>query len=327
MSWQLVTDNWRMKLLALGLAVLMLGAVAFSQNPPTTGTISVSLNYTMPPNLILINPPAKTNVTYSGLANAISRVNQSNVSAFVDVTHAKAGPAVQLNIVAHTTLPASQVVVQNPSPIVVFIDNLQGKDLPVQVSAHAAPGWSITKSVAICPGALQPNPCVVHFTGPASWENNLVATVAFPPAVNVGTIDSPSQPVVVQNSTGVINFSASTEPQVALDYPNVSIHIEANPGVTSSTVPLVDRPPANPPPSGYRVTGITITPATVIITGDQGALGRISSILLPAIDLSGHSSDYTVQVNILYPPGVTGNAAIATLKYSISPNPNASPGG
>jgi hypothetical protein len=168
---------------------------------------------------------------------------------------------------------------------------------------------------------------VVHFTGPASWESNMVASVVYPTAVNVGSIDSPSQPVQVQNGSGTINFSANTQPPIALDYPNVSIHIEANPGVTSSTVPLIDRPPANPPPSGYRVTGITISPATVIITGDQVALGRIQSILLPAIDLSGHVSDTTVQITIPYPSGVTGNVSTATVKYSISPNPNVSPGG
>ena len=43
MSWGLITDDWRIKLLALGLAVLMLGAVAFSQNPPTTGNLTVGL--------------------------------------------------------------------------------------------------------------------------------------------------------------------------------------------------------------------------------------------------------------------------------------------
>jgi len=41
----------------------MLGAVAFSQNPPTTGSLLVDLHYTTPPNLILINPPLKTNIT------------------------------------------------------------------------------------------------------------------------------------------------------------------------------------------------------------------------------------------------------------------------
>jgi len=68
-SWKLITDDWRLKLLALGLAVLMLGAVAFSQNPPTSRTLSISLVYPpMPVDLILINPPSKTNVTVSGLS-------------------------------------------------------------------------------------------------------------------------------------------------------------------------------------------------------------------------------------------------------------------
>ena len=34
MNLNLITEDWRLKLLAFGLAVLMLGAVAFSQNPP-----------------------------------------------------------------------------------------------------------------------------------------------------------------------------------------------------------------------------------------------------------------------------------------------------
>jgi len=320
-----ILEDWRLKLLAIALAILMLGAVAFSQNPPTSGSLTVNLNYTMPPNLILINPPAKTTVTYTGLADAISHVNTTNVTAFVDVTHAKPGPAVQLNIAAHTTLPPSQVTVQNPPPIVADIETLQPKDLTVQVVARPAPGWSVTKAVAICSGATQPNPCVVRFTGPASWETNLVASVVFGAVVNVGSIDSPSQPVLLQNNNGTLDPSIRTVPPVSLDFPSVSVHIEAAPGSTSSTVPLIDSSPSNPPPSGYRVTGITITPQTVVITGEAAVLARIQSILLPPVDLSGRTSDATFQVAIPYKSGVTGNVANATVKYSISANPNVSP--
>jgi len=71
-SWNLITDDWRLKLLALGLAILMLGAVAFAQNPPTTGNLTVGLNYTFGgANVILLNPPTRINVSYSGLADAI----------------------------------------------------------------------------------------------------------------------------------------------------------------------------------------------------------------------------------------------------------------
>lgn len=320
----LLIEDWRLKLLAIGLAIVMLGAVAFSQNPPTTGSLTVSLNYTMPPDLVVINPPASTSVTYSGLADVIKKVNPGNLTAFVDVTHAKPGPAVTLNITPHTTIQG--LTVQNPPPIVADVETLQGKDLPVQVIAHAAPGWSVTKAVAICAGALQPNPCVVHFTGPASWEASLSATVQFSAPVAVSTIDSPTQKVQLQNTNGLLDpQSIRTVPPVNLDFTSVSVHIEAVAGSTSSTVALVDSPPSHAPAAGYRITAITITPNTVILSGDPVALAKIRSITLPPADLSGRTSDATFQVAIPYPDGISGSAANATVKYSISANPNVSP--
>jgi YbbR domain-containing protein len=312
----LITDDWRLKLLAVGLAVLMLGAVAFSQNPPTSNSKTVGLSYQLAPNLVLINPPATTTVTYIGLADAISRVTPSNLTATVDApTHA--GAAVKLNVTAKsTTLGATAV---NPAPIVVTVDTLQVKDLPVSVIAHAGPGWSVTKAV--------PNPSVVHFSGPASWETNLTASVTFPGTVSVtGPIDSPNQQVQLQNSNGLLDLTISrTLPVASLDVSSVSIHIEASPGSTSTTVPLVDAPYIGTPAAGYHVVGITISPGTVIITGDAVALGKIQRILLPAIDLAGKSSNYSAQVQIPYPANVTATVAAATIVYQIVANPAVSP--
>jgi hypothetical protein len=73
------------------------------------------------------------------------------------------------------------------------------------------------------------------------------------------------------------------------------------------------------------VTAITITPLVVTISGDPNVLARVRNIVLPAIDLSRNTSDATFPVTIIYPQGVTGDAQTATIKYSISPNPNVSP--
>ena len=314
----LITDDWRLKLLAVGLAILMLGAVAFAQNPPTSGSQTVGLSYAYAQDIVLLNPPTKITVTYTGLAGEVSRVNSGNLTASVDATHASPGTAVKLNVTASTTI-VGDVHVQNPPPIVVNIDRLQAKELPVTVITRAAPGWSVTKSV--------PSPAVVHFLGPASWETNLVANVTYPGAISVtGPIDSPNQPVQLQNSTGLLDLALNrTVPTAFLDVSSVSIRIEASPGSTSSTVPLVDAPYINSPAAGYHVVGITISPGTVIITGDAAALGRIQRILLPAIDLSGKSSNYTAQVQVPYPAGVNGNVQTATIVYQIAANPAVSP--
>ena len=324
----LITEDWRLKLLAVGLGILMLGAVAFSQNPPTSKLVTIGLNYSVPAGLILINPPTKTTVTISGLADVIAPINSTSgtLVAIVDASHANPGPAVKLNVSVKSVL--TTVNVQNPPPVVVNIDTRATKNLPVQVIARGAPGWRVTKALAICPGADTPNPCVAQYDGPATWEINLTASVLIGGPVNVGSIDTPNLDIQLQNSSGPLDLSRQTVPPASLSPQSTSIHIEAVSGSTSSTVALVDAPPVHGPAAGYRVTAVTISPITVIVTGDPAVIGRLQRIQLPALDLTGKTSNATFQVAIPYPPGVDGSAPNATVTYTISPNPNvsASPG-
>ena len=321
----LITNEWRFKLLAFALAVLMLGAVAFSQNPPRTKSVSVSLGYTVRDGYILISPPSKTTVTIQGLADVIAHINSENLIATVDASKVDTGSTVKVNIHVACVVPCSQVTIQQPAPIVVNVDAMQVKEVPVQVGVRAAPGWAVTKAVAMCPGATSPNPCKVHFDGPVGWQNSMTATATLSGFVNFSSKDSPNERVVLGNATGVIDPLAmsNTRPQASVDVVAVNVHVEATAGVTSSTVPLVDAPPSHGPAPGYRVTGVSISPVTTVITGSQAALGRTRSIRLSPVDLSGATADVTVPVNVIYPAGITGEAESATITYTISRNPNA----
>jgi YbbR domain-containing protein len=326
-SWKLLTDDWRLKLLALGLAILMLGAVAFSQNPPTSKPLTVGLNYPATQNqIVVINPPSKITVTITGLADIIATVTPDNLTATVDTSHAKAGNAQKLNVTVTPT--DKRVGVQQPAPIVVDVDTITTREVQVEVKATSAPGWSVSNALATCPGSSKPNPCSVHFTGPSAWMNNLHAYVTFPGQVSANNINSPNQPVQLQNSSGYLDVqscSKITTPACSLDEISVSVHIDAVAGSTSSTVALLDAPPSHPPANGYRVTAITITPNTATISGDPVVLAKIRNIMLPPVDLTGRTTDATFTVTIQYPDGTSGTVATASVKYSISPNPNASP--
>lgn len=322
MNWSIVTEDWRLKLLALGLAVLMLTAVAFSQNPPTSGTATVGLTYAnIPSNLILVNPPTSVTVTYIGVADVIKSVNSNNLLATVDVSKAKPGTNV-LNVVAKSTL--GREVSASAPPVNVAIDTYaQNVPLQVQVNARAAAGWSITKQISECPSS----PCVVHFSGPSSWTKNLSAYVSYTGQVNLSSIDSPNQPILLQNiaSQRLDLTPCKTDPCATLDITLASIHIEAVPGSNSSSVTLLAGGWTRGPAPGYRVTEIDITPNPVVVTGDPTTLGRLRNITLPPVDLSGRTSTTTFQVAIPYPDGVTGSVANASIKYVIAPNPNVSP--
>lgn len=321
MSW--ITEDWRLKLLAVGLAVLMLGAVAYSQNPQTSKSLTVPLNYRLPPNpsIIITNGPSTVPVTIKGLADVIAPVTAANITAFADATHASPGQAVKLNVSASATI--ASVGVQTLPEIAVNIDQLKTVEVPVEVITHPAPGWTVTKAVASCPP--NPTPCKVHFSGPAAWENGIRAIVNYSPPVNFTSTDSQNWPLALQSSNGAINLASTTFPNLGLDVATVGLHIEATQGLTSTTVPLVASAPANPPPPQYEVTGITISPVTVVLSGDPVTLSHIQRIILPAIDLSGATSTVKDTITIVYPDNVTGSAQTATITYTIQRNPNVTP--
>lgn len=315
MKW--ITDDWRLKLLALGLAVLMLGAVAFAQNPPTTKTVQVKVTYKPATNVVLINPPPSISVTFTALSEFIGTVSAFNFTASVDPTHATPGQAVKLSVTVTST---ANVNIQTPPPIVVHVDSLQEKDLSVQVVTRPAPGWVVTKTAS--------NPDTVHFTGPLSWEDHLVAFVNYTGQVQGSANTQINQPIQLQNSNGALSLEpCTTVPCASLDTPNATITVNAQTGSSSSTVPLVVAAPTHPPPAGYEVTGVTVSPVTVVVTGDPTTLGKTQRITLPGVDLSNSTSTASFKVNIPYPDGLNpvGPQPQATITYTIQKNPAVTP--
>lgn len=326
----LITDDWRLKILAFGLAVLMLGAVAFSQNPPTQKTLrDVSIVYALAPDIIVIDAPSKANVSVQGLADSLATVNSGNIAASFDLTKISPGPNVHVNLVVRPAAGLTGVQVQNPVvPYVLHIDKLVAKELPVQVRPpRITPGWSLTKIEAQCPNDT-PTPCAVTFTGPASWEDGLAAKVDFPGPVQQLSQQVPSIPVqLVQSNDQLLDLSKQTVPLIKFEPSSVTISAQAKPGTTLRQVVLITAAPTHGPPPGYRVNAITIDPVLVVVSGAPEELARITSITLPAVDLSGATSNKTFQVTIPYPATVTpsGSPAVAKVTYSIGPDPNVSP--
>lgn len=317
----LITDDWRLKLLAVGLAVLMLGAVAFSQNPPQTKTFNVPLSYTVGPDLVIINAPTKTPVTVNGLADLVGSMTPDRIQAHVDATKVNPGPDVRLSVVATSLVQG--VSAQQPPPFTASIDRLSVDTLTVQPIAHAGPGWEVTKSEVLCPAS----PCVVHFSGPASWEVNLKAVAIYSSPIENSSYDVPTWPVVLQQGSATLdqNTFSQNQPQSSLDVGTVSLHIEARTGTTSRSVALVDSAPIHPPPAGYHVTGVVIAPVTVILTGPADKLALVQYLSLPPVDLSSSTTNATFSLQIPFPTGMSGSVATAKITYLISANPVVSP--
>ena len=334
MSWNLITDEWRLKLLALGLAVLMLGAVAFSQNPPTYKDLTVQIIYPNIPSdiqIVAINPPTTAKVRVTALADVLQTVTPLSVSATIDLTKISAAGDQHVNLNVKSV--DSRVVVQNPVvSYALIIDKRVPLKLPVNVrTPRITPGWTVSpfpKTYAQCPGAsATAPPCTATFTGPASYESNLQAYVDFTSPVEQNSYDVPNQSVYLEQNGQRFDLSTRhTVPDMTLDPLNVSFHIEAATTTSSRQVTLIDAQPARGPAQGYRVTNVTVNPVTIVITGKPDALARAgTTITLPQVDLFSKTSDATFTVQIPYPDGTDGLVKNAKVTYTIAPNPNASP--
>jgi YbbR domain-containing protein len=331
-SWNLITSEWRLKLLALGLAALMLGAVAFSQNPPTYKDLTVPIVYPNIPSdiqIVAINPPVTARVRVTALADVLQTVTPLSVAATIDLTKVSAGGDQHVNLNVKSV--DSRVKVQNP--VVPYVLNID-KRVPLKLDVHVrtprvTPGWAVSTSntYAVCPGAPAGTACQATFTGPASYEANLAAYVDYTSPVEQNRSDVPNQPVYLEqgNSGQRFDLGRSTVPQMTLDPLNVTVHVEATTTTSYRQVTLIDAPYTRPPAQGYRVTNVTVTPITIVISGKPDALARITTITLPQIDLGGRTSDYTATVQIPYPDGTDGQVKTAKVTYSIAANPNATP--
>lgn len=318
----LITDDWRLKLLAVALGVLMLGAVAFSQNPPTQKALAnVAIGYTVNSNIIVINPPTKTTVTVKGLADTLSSVTASSIAASFDLTKAAPGPNVHVNLMIRSLIKDVEVL----TPVVPYtlnIDRLTSVTVPVTVrTQRVTTGWFVTNRVASCPTA----PCSVIFTGPSTWETNLAAFADVTAPIEQNTYDLLNQSILLVQNGQALDLTVRTEPPVIVDPLAVTIHIDAKTGTTSRQAVLIDAPPSHGAPAGYRVTSVAIDPITVVLSGAPEALAKVTTITLPPVDLTGKTSIATFKVNIPYPDGITGSVGVATVTYTIAPNPNVSP--
>lgn len=319
----LITHEWRLKLGAIALSLVLLGAVAFSQ--VQTNHVSADINYVnRPANLVVLTPPGQIDVAVSGPAELVSRLNKTSITVTADLAHIKKGTAQQVSFKVRSS--DSRIAAVTPPPINMDVDDLKPVQLEVKIqNATGAPGWQVTKATAQCGDSALP--CSIAFTGPASLTSGLAADVTLTDPIAADTTDLLNQLVKFDQNGRTIDISKiETLPRIAIDHPTVTIHIEAKRGSQSRQILLIASPPTRLPPPGYRITRIVIDPLTVVITGLNDALIKAGdTIVLDAVDLGTSTSDATFKVNFTYPDGTTGLVKAAKITYSISPNPIITP--
>ncbi|HEX4214894.1 MAG TPA: CdaR family protein [Candidatus Dormibacteraeota bacterium] len=296
MSW--LVGNWRLKLLSLVLALALLAAVAFSENPPSVKTVSVGLSYqNLPTSLVVIDPPQSVPVTVAGLAESVRQFQrQTQVGAVVDLTGATSGDHTYQAEVSGAT---DGVTVETPRiPLHLRLDSLVTRQLPIRVHVtdiNASLGISLVSSGTYATCGNDAEACQVTVTAPASLLNGLSAYVEFDlPISSAGTERAPYLPVHFERGGRQVDLATvRTLPQINFAPTRATARVETQGGVFTKQVAITLQATGQPA-CGYTIQSLSISPSTfATISGPTSALTEIQSVSTAPINLSGLAQSQT----------------------------------
>ncbi len=287
----IIVHNWPLKLAAIGLATLMYGGLALSQNTQTFQGV-IPVRYVNEPNNTVVlpsTPQPVTQVRY--FAPTGVQVATSSFLATIDLS-GQEGKVGVISVKIDVTTPDSRIRVlgYDPAFATVTLDELKSSDVAVKVVHGTVPD-------GLTLGTTTVDPPTVTVTGAASL---------------VAQVDAVRADVTIQ-STGIdVDEDAQLVPIDKLG--NALSPLDVNPPTARVVIPVFsDRQsrtlPVNPiitgnPAAGFEIESVTVDPLVALVAGDADQLAELNQVDTDPIPMTGVSADEVVQVKLALPTGV-----------------------
>lgn len=297
MRW--LVANWRLKLLAVVLALALLMAVAFSEDPPTASTVKVGVTYSnVPQNLVVMNPPTSVPVNVVGLSDNVKRFSQTSVGAVIDLSRAREG-ANQSFTARVNADPDGVSIQQTEIPVQLDLEPLATKQLPVEVrvtNVNAGQGISVVPEGTYSTCGDDAQSCQVTVTAPKPMLDGMHAFVRFDfPVQSAGIQRAPSLPVQFETNGKAISL-ANTQVfpgKIAYTPSVVTARVETQGGALSKTVGITVNA-SGQPACGYKIDAVSIGPnAFATISGPTQSVAKYGALNLGSVSINGASSTQT----------------------------------
>jgi YbbR domain-containing protein len=338
LAW--VVSHWRLKLLALLLAIGLLTAVAFSENPPEYITVAEKVEYQFPENsgLVLIDPVTTVDVQVFGLRNAIQRYGSAPAGVSVNLAGTHPG-AKQVFYARPKNVPPGLSFRSSEIPVTLAIEEQKSVVLPVEVRTSSASGVDVTDKIATCGNEAES--CQVTVTGPPSLLQDLKAYVNYNASItSAGTLRTPNQAVLFERNGKQVDLSQfHSEPSPSWTPSTVTVKIDTAGGTQTKQVPITYSL-IGTQSCGYEVSRVDLTPNQMVtVQGPVDEVSKVTSVSIGSIDITGLAgsrsfsksfstggSQVTAEFNSVTVTVTTQQAfSCTTPKPAASPTPSASP--
>lgn len=308
-----IRRNWKLKVLCFFIAFVTWVGVVYAGNPPETKVVSLPVPQSaasIPAGYELVRPVDSVLVRVGGDQNTLDSLNPDALTVNVDWAAVNRAGTYSIPLSITSSDPTIELI-DPPTSVQVDLDALGSKAVPVNIQITSPPpvGYQIGTQIS--------TPTIVNVTGPEHELTGIVAKVT----VNLSAQKANFQeqiPVLLYTSRDVRLNNVNADPGIV----NLSIAISAD--FTTKEVPVLARTEGNPS-NGHYLTGIIVTPLTVIVTGPRDLLNTIDSLYTTPIALAGIFGNYTVTVTIEAPAGVTLSTTKVTVEIETGSVPTPPP--
>lgn len=306
-----IVHNWPLKIGAIALASLMYGGLVLSQSTvPFLSPVPIDFANRPSDVIVLDNPGSVTRIDYVAPVDLGLRIDSSTFRAFVDLSDVDpTGGPVTLAVRVEAVDRRVQVLDYEPSQIVVTVDRVESKSVPVVAVIGLVP-----PELEVGEATVEPATAIV--SGPRS----IVATITevqAPVSIDASGIDIDQLVGLVPvNETGTALPSLTP---VDVEPAQARVRVPIFTDRRSKTVPV--RPNiVGSPAAGFEVASVEVDPPVVSVEGDANDLAGLDHADTAPISVAGASSTVTQTVGLALPDGVQALGP-ATLQVTIELRP------
>lgn len=266
-------SNLVYRIVGVMMALALWAWVSISGNPLEQRVVLAPIEYeNLAGNRMIASQENNVNVRIEGRREDLEFIHTGDVVARVDLQDADTGPNhLEIRVEAP---PSVQVVALNPSRAAVTIAEIETRQqavVPV-ITGEPREGYSYLEP-RLVPGE-------VMLEGPGELLDR---------------VDTVTVSIMLQ---GDIHYERHLPPRVLTEEgEDITHRLRLTPAVVEVRLPVIPRtmilekpvhvPLAGSPASGYRVAGVRVEPATVVVDGEYMEYAGIPYLETPPLDLTG----------------------------------------
>jgi len=292
-----VLDNWPLKALSLGIAIILWFYVLGAEDPQTTQAVTVPVvTVREPSDLATISvTPQTVELRLRGRESALEHLQAGRIRLEANLRDAKVGEnEVALRVVG---VPQTLTTLYGyPTTATVELDKIIRRARPVHAIRRGEPASGFVIE------SIDPDHEEVTVIGATSVVRRVARVVVVVDASGLNSTMEFEAEVEARDHRDVVVNGVSFDParvKVAISLRQVRV----------KWVPV--RAVVGSPPPGWRVAAVTTSPPGVTVTGERG-LDGVGSVSTVAVNISGlrGSKTYTVPLNVPAELSVLGAASV-----------------